>query len=133
MLHEDIKVKPFPAIHPDDTTAFRLESGGKSVVYLLDYETGETVSESDDLVRYCNLADVIIFDATFLPEDYERKKGWGHSTYESGIQLAKLSGCKHMIFAHFDQHYSDQMLDSLVHNIEGCRFSLAYDGLEMTL
>ncbi|MCL2047657.1 MAG: MBL fold metallo-hydrolase [Defluviitaleaceae bacterium] len=126
------RVIPFAANHADDTTAFRLE-GEKTLVYLLDYEVIENTDDFDRLVDYCRNADAVIFDAAYLPEDYLAKRGWGHSTYETGFALAERCGCKRMIFSHFDYRYTDDVYNILAKKVDNEKFLLAYDGMSVTL
>ena len=40
-------------------------------------------------------ADLLIYDGMYTPEEYETKyKGWGHSTWEKGFEVAKYAGSK---------------------------------------
>ena len=131
-LSESIKVTPFESEHSDGTTAFRIE-GEKTVVYLLDYELNIDAEKDKRLINYCKDSDVILFDCTYLSEDYPSKRGWGHSTLESGMALAESSNCKKMILSHFSYEYSDETLRSLVERIPDNKdkYFFAYDGMEM--
>ena len=131
LIDSHITVTPFLVPHADDTTGFRIESAGKTVVYLMDCEIDETISPSDDIVRYAKGADVIIFDCAFFPEDYI--KGWGHSTYQVAQRLLALTGCGKIIMAHIGQAYSDEMMDGLKGRIADDRLIVAYEGLEIEL
>jgi ribonuclease BN (tRNA processing enzyme) len=144
MLKDDIKVTAANSRHPDGTTAFRIEAEGRGVIYLLDYEVGETpedLIENEGLLKFCKGADLIIFDGTYLPEDYPGKRGWGHSHYGAGMKLAELSECKRMIFSHFSFDYTDDMIEAAVcacgladggkGEAQEDKFKFAYDGLEI--
>lgn len=131
MLNENIKVTPMLSRHPDDTTAFRIEAENRSLVYLLDYEIGET--PESNLVKFCRSADLIIFDSAYLPEHYPEKRGWGHSHYNAGIRLAELSKCKNMVLSHFSFDYTDDVIDAAACRIEGGKYKFAYDGMEMEI
>jgi phosphoribosyl 1,2-cyclic phosphodiesterase len=130
-LNENIKVTPASACQQDNTTSFRIDSESHSLVYLLDYEIGETVPDS--LVNFCKDADVVIFDAAYLPEHYPEKQGWGHSHYKAGVNLAELSKCKSMIFSHFSIDYTDNMLESPACELDGGKYYFAYDGMEFEI
>lgn len=131
-----LTVTPFAATHPDATTAFHITDGLKTFVYLLDAELHDH-AELARLAAYCRNADAVIFDATYKPDEYPSKRGWGHSSYEEGIRLAEASGCRRMIFSHFLQTYDDDMLDSLPLKGgaagAGIRYCAAFDGMEMLL
>jgi ribonuclease BN (tRNA processing enzyme) len=129
-LSGSVRVIPFASDHPNETTAFRIE-GEKTVVYLLDSETTENSPGFDALISFCDNADLMIFDAAYLPGDYNKKRGWGHSTFEAGITLADAAECKQIIFSHFDYSYNDEVYDYLMEKIDNERFYLAYDGMEI--
>jgi ribonuclease BN (tRNA processing enzyme) len=126
-----IKITPFASNHPNDTTAFRIEAD-KSFVHLVDHEHSHDPAENEHILKMCGNADCIIYDAAYLPEDYEQKKGWGHSTYEHGIALAKAARASQIIFTHFDPKYDDNDLSLTDNGFPiGCR--LAKDGLEVEI
>lgn len=127
-----ITVTPFKSAHPDDTTAFKIEAEGKTIVNLVDCEIE---GNFDVLTPYCENADLVILDTAYLPADYESKHGWGHSTFRNGITLAEKSHCKKMLFTHFSQDYTDKTLDTVVREVEaaGDMYIFAHDGLELTL
>ena len=132
-LSDGIKITPFSARHQDGTTAFRIEAD-KTLIYLLDYEINEDTDPlSGPLLEYCRNADLIIFDSSYLPEDYEKKRGWGHSTYKAAIGLAKRCGCKKMILCHLHYEYSDNILDLIAEKVKNNGHLLAYDGMELSI
>jgi len=131
-LKPGIKVTPFFTQLHDKTSIFRIDTN-KSLVYLLDYEIKENSERYDDLVRLCAGVDLVIIDASYLPEDYPSRRGWGHSTFEDGILLAKASKCKKMVFSHLSQEYSDDVLDSVEEKLDTSVFSIAYDGMVIEL
>jgi len=131
-LADGITVTPFFTEKHDQTTAFRIDAG-KSVVYMLDYEVQDNLDKYDNLITLCKNADLIIFDAAYLPEDYPLRRGWGHSTFEDGIELAEASGCKKMVFSHISQDYSDEVLNSIRDKLDSTKFSIAFDGMEAVI
>jgi len=134
-LRDGLKVATFDSMHDNDTTAFRID-GEKNFVYLLDFELTKDSAELNDVVAFCKDADVVVFDATYSPEDYPKRRGWGHSTFEAGMMLAELSGCKQMIFSHFFHIYTDEMIDSIAGRInrgDGVEYFVAHDGMELVL
>ena len=130
MLSGVIKVTSFWSEHHNETVGFRIESGGKVMVYLLDYEIGADMDKYSKLTEFCKNADMVVFDATYLPEDYRPKKGWGHSTFEDGVKLAGAASCGKMIFSHTCQDYTDEILNAAKARFDEKRFFWAYDGME---
>jgi phosphoribosyl 1,2-cyclic phosphodiesterase len=92
--------------HPQGVFAFRVEHAGKVVVYATDTEHYEGRID-DKLVALARGADVFIYDSQYTPEEYAAKKGWGHSTFEEGVKLAKLAGVKRLVLFHHDPMQND--------------------------
>jgi len=129
-LNEKIKITSFNAQHPNSTSSFRIDAD-KSIVYLVDYEIDEN-KRYDELLDFCENADLIILDTSYFPDDYPPKRGWGHSTYEMGMALAERCACKKMMFFHFSQDYTDETLNSLANTLSD-RFLIAREGLEIEI
>ena len=55
-------------------------------------------------------ADLILYDGQYEPEEYERKKGFGHSTAQMGIRLLEESGASFMLLVHHDPLSTDDEL-----------------------
>lgn len=107
----DAQVRVARANHPDAVLAYRIEHGGRSVVYATDTEHYACVDPR--LVGLARDADVLIYDAQYLPEEYAAKVGWGHSTYEAGAALARAAGVRKLVLFHHDPTRSDDEVDAL--------------------
>lgn len=94
--------------HPGGSVLYRLDGGGKSVVYALDCEINDAIFES--LAEFSRGSGLILWDAGFVPEDLERYRGWGHSTWEQGIALRRVAGADRILMAHFAPNYTDAFL-----------------------
>ena len=101
-----LSIHPFPLNHPQGCVGYRIEAGGRSAVYASDLEHGHP--ELDRVVReYAEGADVLIFDAQFTPEEYERHRGWGHSTWLEATRVANEARVKQLILTHHDPAHAD--------------------------
>jgi phosphoribosyl 1,2-cyclic phosphodiesterase len=106
-------IHPFPLNHPQDACGFRIEAGGAVIVHASDLEHGDR--RFDRIVReYAQNADVLIYDAQYSPEEYESKKGWGHSTWLEAARVARESKVKHLILFHHDPGHDDAAIQSSV-------------------
>ena len=105
-LGDGIVLSTLRGNHPGDSLLYRLEGDGKTLVYALDCEMDEGMCA--ELTRFAQNADLLIWDATFAPGDL--KKGWGHSTWQEGLALGRLTGVKRVLMAHYAQTYSDRFL-----------------------
>jgi phosphoribosyl 1,2-cyclic phosphodiesterase len=106
----DARVRIARANHPDPVFAYRIEHGGRSVVYATDTE--HYACPDPRLVALARGADVVIYDAQYLPEEYAGQSGpsrvgWGHSTYEAGAALARAAGAGKLVLFHHDPARTD--------------------------
>jgi phosphoribosyl 1,2-cyclic phosphodiesterase len=110
----DVTVTNARGNHPNGVYAYRIEHGGKSVVYITDSEHYSIVDPK--LKKLATGADVLIFDAMYTPEEYAGavggapKTGWGHATFEAGCDLAKAAGAKKLVLHHHDPMQTDDMV-----------------------
>jgi phosphoribosyl 1,2-cyclic phosphodiesterase len=99
--------------HPGGVFAYRVEFGGKSIVYATDTEH---YAEPDPrLVALAKGVDVLIYDTMYTPEEYEgvggmSKVGWGHSHIDAGLALVKAAGVKQYVLFHHDPQQTDAMV-----------------------
>ena len=97
--------------HPGGVLAYRVDFDGKSVVYATDTEHYSCLDPV--LVNLASDADVLIYDAQYLPSEYSGSKGrskvgWGHSTYEVGCDIAQAAGVEKLVLFHHDPARTDE-------------------------
>jgi phosphoribosyl 1,2-cyclic phosphodiesterase len=101
----DVRVRAAKLNHPGGVLGYRLEHDGHSLVYATDTEHFECIDPAlYDLARG---ADLLIYDAQYSPEEYPSKVGWGHSTYEAAVALAKAAGVRRLALFHHDPRRND--------------------------
>ncbi len=116
--------------HPGVTYGYRIEVAGKSIVYISDNEIdflkssiaqrGDEFSSDEKRMiakiqideRAAELAairnaDILIHDAQYTPQDYARKRGWGHSCYVDTVKFAIEAQVKTLYLFHHDPTYDD--------------------------
>jgi phosphoribosyl 1,2-cyclic phosphodiesterase len=100
--------------HPQGCLGFRMETPDAVLVYATDNEPGDCAFDQN-LRKLATGADVLIYDAQYLPEEYAaRKRGWGHSHWREAVNLVMESGAKELILFHHDPDHSDECIDSVV-------------------
>ncbi len=104
----DIEIKTMMGRHPGSCLVFRLCYGGRSLVYVTDYEPDARSFKA--LISFSRGADLILYDAQYTPAEYEKRKGFGHSTAEKGIELLEKSGAERLLLIHHDPHATDEEL-----------------------
>ena len=103
--------------HPNGVFAYRVDHAGRSAVFCTDTEHYDVVDPN--LARLTDGADVLIYDAMYLPEEYSGevgggpKTGWGHSTYEHGVRLAREANVKQLVLFHHDPTHTDAIVAAM--------------------
>ena len=90
-----------------------------AVIYVPPTELAKTGRFLDAVLRECAQdADILIHDAQYTQEEYEKFKGWGHSTWAEAISVARDSNVKQVILMHHDPSHDD---DKVTEIVEGAR------------
>jgi phosphoribosyl 1,2-cyclic phosphodiesterase len=100
--------------HPQGCLGFRIETPAGTVVYATDNEPGD--AKLDLSLRELALgADIFINDAQYPPEDLAgKRKGWGHSSWKEGVNIAREVEAKTLVLFHHDPDSTDRALDGLL-------------------
>jgi phosphoribosyl 1,2-cyclic phosphodiesterase len=124
---DGVSVTPFRLNHPQGAWGFRFEYRGAVAVHASDYEHGSAELERE-LIQQARGANVLIYDAQYTPEEYEARRGWGHSTWADGVRVALAAGVDRLVLFHHDPSHDDAAMDAIVEaarvrfpNVEGAR------------
>ena len=121
--------------HPQGCLGFRIESKDGVVVYATDNEPGDEHFDKN-LRKWAEGADILIYDAQYLPEEYEaRKRGWGHSHWREAVNVVMESGAKELVLFHHDPDHTDTCIDSVVKEARNYypKVRAASEGMELEL
>lgn len=102
-----------PLNHPQGSVAYRIEEGGRSVVFATDTEPPEH-GYDERLAEFIRGATYFIYDATFTREEYRVRQGWGHSTWQDGVTLARAAAVKNLVLSHFNPDHDDSQITRMV-------------------
>ncbi len=105
-----------PVNHPGGCDGFRIEQGGRAVVFIPDNEIDPPYPQAiawQDLVRFCAGAEVLIHDAQYVEADMPDKRGWGHSLVSQACALAAEAGVRRLLLFHHDPERCDEALDGI--------------------
>ncbi len=112
---DGIRIDAIHLNHPQGGFGFRFREGNSAMVFITDNELGaahgKRQSEFVDFVSGC---DLLIHDAQYLPEEIEERRGWGHSTYEEVVHLARRAGVRNLILTHHDPGRSDAEVERII-------------------
>ena len=135
------QVTPKAQNHPGTSYGYRLERGGKSVVYSTDAEhKNEHENDMVPFTAFFKEADLVVFDAQYTFADAcTTKEDWGHSNNLIGVEMAQKAGIRHLVLYHQDPNHSDRDLDRLLEDTrklarllvktDDLQVSIAYDGM----
>ena len=110
---DDLSVSALSVHHPGGCHAYRIEREGRAVVYATDHEHGDPQIDAA-FARFVRGAEYLIYDAMYLPEEYERHRGWGHSTWVHGVRTAQAAGVRNLVLFHHDPDRNDDALEDLL-------------------
>lgn len=118
--------------HPGICAGYRLDTSNGTIAYIPDNEPydlsrqarapqsdGEetrryAMAERAKLVEFLHGVDVLIIDAQYTDDEYERKKGWGHGSLSSVVSLALDAEVHKLFLFHHDPEHDDKKLDQIV-------------------
>jgi phosphoribosyl 1,2-cyclic phosphodiesterase len=96
------------------TTAYRISADGKTVAHLSDVEYPSPDDPIDIALALAQDADLLIHDAMHADNDYELRRGWGHSPVRAGVVLAERAGAKKLALFHHSPDATDDVIDEIV-------------------
>jgi len=134
-LPPNVYVRTCRLNHPNEATGYRIEAEGRSVCYITDTEhyPGRLDEEVLELVRG---ADLMIYDSTYSDSDYPAKAGWGHSTWQEGVKLARAAGVKQFCAFHHDPDSTDDLMAKVEYDVRAAwpeGGSVAREGMVVSL
>lgn len=129
-------------LHAGDSYGYRLEHGGRTMIYSTDSEHKlENAAERVAFVDFFHDADLVIFDAMYsLADSISVKADWGHSSNVVGVELCQLAGVHQLCLFHHEPIYDDVQIARVL--AETRRYAeitgeapllivSAYDGMEI--
>ncbi|MDG5766823.1 response regulator [Balneolales bacterium ANBcel1] len=145
--YDGYSIQYMSANHPVETAIYKVRIGKKVIVFCPDNELSAINVDSNEredpflkqFDRFVADADVLIHDAQYSLEEYEKKKNWGHSAWEIALERATKNRVKHLMLIHFDPDSDDQYLDNVSDRLEkavvgtGIHAELAREGYTFRL
>lgn len=111
-LH-DATVEAVRLHHPQGCLGFRVETDRGVLVYASDTEPGDAAGDAA-VRRLARDADVLIYDAQYSPAMLEQRRGWGHSSWQEGVRVARDAGVRILCLFHHDPDADDARVDTFV-------------------
>ena len=135
---DGIQVETVYLNHPGYALGFRLSYRNSSLIYISDNEPfqydqdtnskkpkpidKERIEEAfenyvenknQNLIEFCQNADLLIHDSQYLADEYKDKITWGHSPVNFTVELAIKSGVKQLILFHHDPDHDDTTIGKI--------------------
>lgn len=136
---EDVRVDVLRSYaHPHHgVLIYRITWRGYSLVYATDTEGYHGGDQR--LIAFARAADLLIHDAQYTEEEYGApqfpKQGWGHSTPEMAIGIARAAGIGRLVLFHHDPAHDDAHVRAMERAAQTLFPSCiaAYEGLTLTI
>ncbi|MEA5597237.1 MBL fold metallo-hydrolase [Rivularia sp. UHCC 0363] len=113
---EDIAIETAPLNHPGESVGYRINWQGGSAAYVTDTEHYADKLD-ENVLRLADNADIFIYDSTYTDDEYYSAKspriGWGHSTWQEAVKIAKAANVKTLVIFHHDPAHDDDCLDRI--------------------
>lgn len=125
--------------HPGPTVGYRISDGRKSVAYMPDHEPAlgrASLSLPTDWLSGFDCAkdsDLLIHDAQYTDEEYDKRTGWGHSSLKQAVTFSQRTDAKRLVLFHHDPAHDDIFLETQLRQLKeslsgGLEVSLAMEG-----
>ena len=146
-----VKVTTHTMHHPIATFGYRLEEDGRTFVFATDQEPWSDADELDEKVRalkdegrpaaeiealwprqyieWCRGADLLVHDAQYSAEEYRTHVGWGHSSFDYALLVARQAQARQLAFYHHDPMHSDHQIEAMVEEALGSESHRKHRGL----
>ncbi len=136
---DNCRVSLIAMYHPNGSYGYRFDSEGKSMVFATDVEHMTEDVVDPRLQKFCTDADVLIYDCQYTEDEYHGRNGhfprigWGHSTMNHGVKLAKAANVKQLILFHHDPAHCDDTVKKIESEARELfpKSTAAYEGLEI--
>ncbi|WP_310414777.1 MBL fold metallo-hydrolase [Chamaesiphon sp. OTE_8_metabat_110] len=102
--------------HPGGAMGYRVSWRDYAVAYITDTEHFPDRLDRNILALAAG-ADVLIYDSMYTDAEYHHpqtsKVGWGHSTWQEGVKIARAANVKQLVIFHHDPNHNDEFMDSI--------------------
>ncbi|HDL64185.1 MAG TPA: MBL fold metallo-hydrolase [Proteobacteria bacterium] len=127
--------------HPGGATAYRIDDPitGGSFVFATDVEWEESSTEErETFLRLCgepSPPDLLVFDGQFSRENYDKFRGWGHSAWQTAVEVSRKVNAKQLLITHHDPKSNDVVLNEIEKKLKDLqpKANLARDGMKFVL
>ncbi|KIT17153.1 MBL fold metallo-hydrolase [Jannaschia aquimarina] len=98
--------------HTGGATGYRVEADSASFAYITDFEHDGGAGDAA-VLALARHADLALMDATYTPEEYASRRGWGHAHWRAAGSLAAQAGARNWGLFHHAHDRTDAALDRI--------------------
>ena len=111
-ISDNIKIISSPHGHPGGANSLRVEIDRFSVTYVTDCEHPNS-HLNQNVIDISMGTDILIHDAQYTPQQLPNHKGWGHSSWEQCVGVAKSAKVKKLALFHHNPDHGNAALDKI--------------------
>jgi len=139
----DATVTPILLNHPVLNFGYKIQCNGKSLFFTGDHEQYSNIYAPEDedydeyekaisekknaVVEFIRGVDVLVADAQYTTAEYATKVGWGHSTFDQCVALAKDANVKRLFLTHHEPTRPDSELDAILAQLHAANADAGLD------
>jgi len=135
--HRGLELAWTEMTHPSGSTAWRVTDRRDGACICISGDVEVAAGSRQALIELARGVDVLVMDAQYFPEEYPSRVGFGHSTFEHAVDVARAAGVRHLVLTHHDPSHGDLALEA---NLAVAReaagpdllVSNAFDGMQLT-
>ncbi|MBL0373650.1 MBL fold metallo-hydrolase [Rhizobium sp. KVB221] len=113
-------LEPFPGLriktgnlnHPGGAIGYRVEWQGHSAALITDTEHLPGVLDTA-VLELIDGVDIFLYDTTYTDQEMARHAGYGHSSWQQAIRLAKAADAKKVAFIHHSPLRTDKQIKAI--------------------
>lgn len=136
-----LEIRWAPLHHPGGATAYRVDepATGGSFVFATDVEWEESLTEEKkSFMTLCaepSSPRLLVFDGQFSRENYDKFRGWGHTAWQTVVEVSREVNAKRLLITHHDPGSDDAVLNEIEKQLIDTQpeANLARDGMSFVL
>ena len=140
-IYGGLKIRWTLLHHPGGATAYRVDdpATGGSFVFATDVEwENSSAEEKKAFATLCaesSPPDLLVFDGQFSRENYDKFRGWGHSSWQTAVEVSRQVKAKRLLITHHDPNSNDVVLNEIEEKLNDIQpeANLARDGMKFVL
>lgn len=79
--------------------------------------------------------DLLVFDGQYSSKNYDTFRGWGHTAWQTAVEVSQRVDAKKLLITHHDPSSNDEILNEIETELKDIlpEAYLARDGMELLL